>query len=206
MRIIAISSLLLITSFAVNGQENKTSVLQNLEKGNSSVSEMMVTATTKASTRLFGDKLDLTSVITLVPSGTEVNVIGSDSTFLKITFEDTTGYIFKRHAIINASGSNARRETLAADETVPSTVTQSQPQVSRFTELENKYGTSMAARLVAGKIWKGMNSGMIRDSWGSPQKINRVISGNIIKEEWIYRNTWLYLENDVLQEWGPIRK
>ena len=28
----------------------------------------------------------------------------------------------------------------------------------------------MAARLYAGKIWKGMNSEMVRDSWGAAAK------------------------------------
>ena len=64
----------------------------------------------------------------------------------------------------------------------------------------------MAARLYAGKIWKGMNSEMVKDSWGAAEKINRVISGNIIKEEWIYKNTWLYFENNTLLEWGPVKK
>jgi hypothetical protein len=64
----------------------------------------------------------------------------------------------------------------------------------------------MAARLDAGKIWKGMTAEMVQDSWGVPQKINRVISGNNIREEWIYRNSWLFFENDRLIEWGPVRR
>ena len=36
----------------------------------------------------------------------------------------------------------------------------------------------MASRLYSGKIWKGMNAEMVRDSWGRAGKINRVISGN----------------------------
>jgi hypothetical protein len=46
---------------------------------------------------------------------------------------------------------------------------------------------------------------MVNDTWGSPQKINRVISGNTVKEEWIYKNTWLYIEDDILREWGPVK-
>jgi hypothetical protein len=57
-----------------------------------------------------------------------------------------------------------------------------------------------------GKVWRGMLSEMVRDSWGEPQKINRVISGNTVKEEWIFRNTWLYIENNYLVEWGPITR
>jgi hypothetical protein len=64
----------------------------------------------------------------------------------------------------------------------------------------------MAARLFAGKIWKGMNAEMIKDSWGAAAKINREVSGNIIKEEWIYKNSWLYLENNTLVDWGPVVK
>jgi hypothetical protein len=144
-------------------------------------------------------------VITVIPSGTVLDVLASDSTYLNVIFEDTTGYVFKRHAVINASNLETkpvvRQEAVQAQEQTQ----QSQP-VSRFSYLENKYGTNMAARLVAGKIWKGMNSEMIRDSWGSPKKINRVISGNTIKEEWIFNNTWLYVENDRLVEWGPIKR
>jgi hypothetical protein len=64
----------------------------------------------------------------------------------------------------------------------------------------------MAARLNAGKIWKGMTAEMVNDSWGTADKINRIISGNVVKEEWIYRTTWLYFENNTLLEWGPVRK
>ena len=78
-----------------------------------------------------------------------------------------------------------------------------QPTISRFTYLENKYGTNVAARINAGKIWKGMNGEMVRDSWGNPEKINRVISSNTVKEDWTYKSTMLYFENNRLVNWGP---
>ena len=62
----------------------------------------------------------------------------------------------------------------------------------------------MAALLFAGKIWKGMSSDMVKDSWGAPLKINRVI-GDVVKEEWIFKNSWLFIENDHLVEWGPVK-
>jgi hypothetical protein len=64
----------------------------------------------------------------------------------------------------------------------------------------------MAARLNSGKIWKGMNAAMVVDSWGNAQKINRIIDGNTIKEEWIYTNTWLYFEDNTLVEWGAVKR
>lgn len=51
------------------------------------------------------------------------------------------------------------------------------------------------------KIWKGMTADMVLDSWGNPREINRVISGNDIKEEWLYNTSLLYIENDVLVNW-----
>ena len=76
----------------------------------------------------------------------------------------------------------------------------------RYEALVSKYGSSMAERLYAGKIWKGMNSEMARDSWGAAAKVNRVVNGNVIREEWIYRSTWLYFENNTLLNWGPAKK
>jgi hypothetical protein len=60
--------------------------------------------------------------------------------------------------------------------------------------------------LNAGKIWKGMTAEMVRDSWGTPSRINRGSGNNNSQEEWIYKNTWLVIENNTLVEWGPIRK
>jgi len=50
-----------------------------------------------------------------------------------------------------------------------------------------------------------MHSQLVKDSWGSPNKINRVISGNIVKEDWIYGKTWLYFQNSTLAEWGAVK-
>jgi hypothetical protein len=200
-----LSFLLLPLFLSLSAQNSRTGLLQDLEKDQGSLQKSNVTATLKSASRLFGEKDDLTTVIFIIPSGSVVDVLGSDSTYLHIVFEDTEGYIFKRHAVVNSVVQQV--QPAARPQPVQEAqVQQQQPQVSRFTYLESKYGSSMAAKLVSGKIWKGMNAEMVRDSWGKPQKINRVIAGNTIKEEWIYSSTWLYIENDNLVEWGPIRR
>jgi hypothetical protein len=166
------------------------------------------TATLKMSSRLFETKNDLTTVILVVPKGSVVTLLDSDSTYLHVIYEEDEGYIFRRHADINAATPAPAVAEEPAVQPQQQPDQQAQPQqeeVSRFTYLENKYGKNVAAKLMSGKIWKGMGSEMIEDSWGAPKKINRVISGNIVKEEWIYKNTWLYIENDILRQWGPIR-
>jgi hypothetical protein len=217
MNKLIISFLLLFAICTLSAQENRADILQDLEKSQAAApavnQDIITTATLKSATRLFGDKDDLTTVIMVIPAGSIVEVLDSDSTYYKVLFEDYEGYIFKRHADINetpvaAEPAPEEAETEpVAEEHEP--VTSQQPvqeqTVSRFAYLESKYGSNMAARLMAGKIWKGMSAEMIKDSWGSPRKINRIISGNLVKEEWIFKNTWLYIENDILKDWGSIR-
>ena len=204
--------LLLSLAFSVPAQDNRSVILQDLEKNQATNQNVTSSATLKSASRLFADKNDLTSVILVIPSGSEVEVLGADSTYLHVVFDENEGYILRRHAVMNevsvASRTSSQSQT-AEQEAVPQQEQQQQQQpqqkVSRFTYLENKYGTDMASKLIQGKVWKGMTAEMVRDSWGKPLKINRVITSNTIKEEWIYKSSWLYIENDVLRDWGPIR-
>jgi hypothetical protein len=205
MQKIFISALVIAMGLTSNAQSSRTETLEMLEQTNRSQQETKVTATLTSSSRLFGAKDDLTTVILIIPSGSTVTVLGSDSTYLQVAFEENEGYIFKRHAVIDKIQVNTPQTNQSQQEVQETQPVQDQ-QVSRFSYLESKYGSTMAARLSSGKIWKGMNAEMVKDSWGTAEKINRVISGNIIKEEWIFKFTWLYFENNKLVEWGPIRK
>jgi hypothetical protein len=207
MKKLTISIFIMLLAFSINAQDNRANALQSLESSQSQNQDAKLTAIISKATRLFGSKDDLTSVIMIVPAGDTVDVIGSDSTYFHIIYQESEGYIFKRHATIKniiAYVAPVSQQRSNVQEEQP--VQQQQQQISRFSYLENKYGTSMAARLISGKIWKGMTTGMVQDSWGSPKKINRVINGNVIKEEWIYNNTWIYFENDMLTEWGPVKE
>ncbi|HLN20581.1 MAG TPA: hypothetical protein VK213_05800 [Bacteroidales bacterium] len=177
-------------------------------------------ATLKNASRLFGEKDDLTSVKIIIPSGSKVTVLGSDSTYYHVKYEDTEGYIFKRQAVIdntpepvdsrnNISSEqkgNSSEQNTAGNLLTRETRSDTEEQQSRFSYLENKYGTSTAARINSGKIWKGMTAEMVKDSWGSPGRINRVVNGNTMKEEWTYKGTVLYFENSILNNWGPVIK
>jgi hypothetical protein len=191
--------------FSICAQNNKADVLQSLEQNRQTKQETKFTATLKTSSRLFGEKDDLTSVILIIPSGSVVNVIDSDSTYLKVVFEDAEGYILKRHAVISNSPVNIEAVN-QPQEAIRDNQPEPEERISRFSYLEKKYGSGTAAKLYAGKIWKGITAEMVNDSWGKPAKINRLMRDGIIREEWIYRNTWLYIENNTLVEWGPIRK
>jgi hypothetical protein len=205
MKRIILSSLLMIGVAALSAQTNKTDRLQALEQNQTVTQNSSTTATLKNSSRLFATKDDLTSVITIIPADSTVAVLDSDSTYLHVQYGDNEGYIFNRHVKLNkvpAQYAQTSQPQAAYQDSQP---VQEQKE-SRFSYLENKYGSNMAARLISGKIWKGMNAEMAKDSWGTAEKINRIIDGNTVKEEWIFRNTWLYFENNTLLEWGPVKK
>jgi hypothetical protein len=205
MKKILFLTFLSVVAFQLQGQTGKADQLQALEQNQNDNQNITATATLKVASRLFATKDDLTTVILIIPADSVVAVLDSDSTYLHVVFEENEGYILRRQAILNEVPVNAQpviQSRPAAQQTEP---VQEQQQ-SRFSYLENKYGSNMANRIFSGKIWKGMNSEMVKDSWGTADKINRIISGNVTKEEWIFRNTWLYFENNTLLEWGPIKK
>jgi hypothetical protein len=196
--------LLIIGASPIKAQSQKIDQLQALELNQPSDQSVAATATLTSSSRLFSAKNDLTSVILIIPKDSVVTVLDSDSTYFHVVFEENEGYIFKRHAVLDKMPVNSQKVIQSQPAAQDSQTVQEQ-QESRFSYLENKYGSNMAARLMSGKIWRGMNSEMVRDSWGTAEKINRIISGNTIKEEWIFKYTWLYFENNTLVEWGPVR-
>jgi len=165
--------------------------------------DKILTAKLKQASRLFKYKDDLTSVIVVLPAGTTLVITGSEEGYYKVKYENEEGYIFKNHAELEIKSSD---ELEVKKE--PTVVRQEEParEMTRLEYLEKKYGTRIATQIYAGKIWKGMTSQMVLDSWGKPQKINRSITGNYTREEWIYKNTWLFIENNTLVDWGPIRR
>ena len=204
MKKLIISFLLIVLAFLANAQDTKVNVLQGLESSQSQNQDVKLTATLNKATRLFGVKEDITTVIMIIPSGEVVDVLGSDSTYFHVVYQESEGYILRRHATLNNVNTQVN-PSIQQQTNVQEEQPAQHQQVSRFSYLENKYGTSMAASLIAGKIWKGMTTDIVQDSWGTPKKINRVFSGNIVKEEWIYNNSWLFFENDTLTDWGPVK-
>ncbi len=198
--------LLLIGALPLKAQSDKENQLQALEQNQPVDQNVTATATLKSASRLFATKDDLTSVIIIIPADSVVDVLDSDSTYFHVFYNDTEGYIFKSDAVLDKLPPSTSQPTV-----------QAQPEVKENNPVRNSRRTgshiskiNMAqmwhAKIIEGKIWKGMNAEMVSDSWGTAGKINRIISGNIIKEEWIFKNTWLYFENNILLEWGPVKK
>jgi len=168
-------------------------------------------ATTKGAIRLFGDKDDLTTVIQLIPDGSTVEVIKSDTLYSLVRFEEVEGYV--------------KSDRLDVSKPVISVAPVSQPQPyaqpqqpqaaedqqyeaqpeDRYAALVAKYGTDIGKRLYQNKVWKGVTSDMAIDSWGRPKQINRMYVDQSVDEEWIYSKKWLYFRDGILIEWGAVK-
>jgi hypothetical protein len=191
-------------------QESKTEILQDLEKSKSAVDAGATTATLKSASRLFKYKDDLTSVIMVIPEGSLVDILqGGDDTFLHIMFEGNEGFIYSSHATINKAPVVASPEVRPPSQLSPAEAQPARPVsgkvTSRYEYLEQQYGTDIALKLSQRKIWKGMSAEMVKESWGSPRKINRIINDSSVREEWTYSKTTLYFENSTLRNWGPAK-
>jgi hypothetical protein len=210
MRRIIFSAIIFSIFVTVKSQVAKTDVLQDLEKNQSSVQNAVTSATLKSASRLFRDNNDLTSVITVLPKGTVVNVLpGSYDTFMHVEFEGEAGYVYTKDAELSKappSAVAAAPRQYAQKEAGSQASGPVQKQVTgRYEYLVNTYGSSVGSRLYERKIWKGMNSQLVKESWGSPAKINRVVNGDEVREEWTYNKTMLYFRNSTLSSWGPVK-
>jgi len=170
-------------------------------------------ATTKGAVRLFGDKDDLTTVITLIPAGSNVEIIKPDIEYTLVRFDNSEGFV-KSDKLVTVQTSAPVQATanVPATQVQYNSQSQSQPQLQpqsqpqdRYEMLTMKYGKDIGKRLYQHKVWKGINADMARDSWGKPKQINRMYVDQSVDEEWIYSQKWLYFRDNVLIEWGPVK-
>lgn len=194
---------LALSLFVAGAQQSSQTKLEMLENG-SKVSQEPVIGVTKGGVRFYKEKDDLTSVIRIIPAKTEVLIISNQGNYLQVKDGEDIGYVETSKITVNQTTPPVQQQVVQ-QQVVQQEVVQTQPD-NRMTYLENKYGKSVAARIYAGKIWKGMTTEMVKDAWGEPDKINKVVVQSAQMEEFRYRSTWLLMEKNVLKEWGPITK
>lgn len=76
---------------------------------------------------------------------------------------------------------------------------------AKHKKLSDKYGIEIANKIISGKIWLGMTKEMAIESWGRADDINRTVTSNMIREQWVYggisNRQYLYFENGILTTW-----
>lgn len=70
----------------------------------------------------------------------------------------------------------------------------------RLDGLIQKFGYSNWKLIMQGKVKIGMTKQMCRQSWGEPDDINKTITKNYVREQWVYGNSsYLYFLNGILE-------
>ncbi len=157
-------------------------------------------AKTTSAVRLFQDKDDLTSVITIIPVGSIVEVLKGDADYILVDYNGSQGYIPNG----NISYDQVGDDEISSEESFVNTTPQYQKPASRYDRLMIKYGDHIGKLFYQNKIWKGLSTENVLDSWGRPVSINKTYVDNIVEEEWIYSKKWLLFKNDILVEWGAV--
>ncbi len=70
-----------------------------------------------------------------------------------------------------------------------------------FREVERKYGTQSAHKIMNGEYWLGMNKEEAYLSLGEPNKLTKTFTYYIFYETWKYSFAHLYFENGMLMSW-----
>lgn len=153
---------------------------------------------TNSSCRLFADMDNISTVISYIPKGTELEVIGETDDYLMVLYDETDGYIFKKKiSYIDDKGyiiTQPHQTVITNDNNfVP---------VDRYTILIEKYGQETGRAIYAHKIWKGIDNNMVKDSWGKPAHVKREIKSTVVVEKWSYHKSWLIFKDGILVEWG----
>ena len=162
-----------------------------------------ITGTIKSSARFFSDVDNLSSVMEMIPAETKVQVLEETGDYYLIRHDSIYGFVYKSKVSVpepkytTLPGTNEPFDEEMAD--------QGERQQHRYAYLREKYSKETADKLYANKIWRGMTTKMVLDSWGRPKKINRYINPGNVKEEWYYRTTYLFFVDGTLEDWEIIQ-
>jgi len=179
--------------------EGRTSTsYQNVKENQDSI-----TGTIKSSARFFSDMDNLSSVMEMIPAETKVQVLEETGDYYLIRHDSIYGFVYKSKVSVPepkytiSPGTNEPFDEEMAD--------QGERQQHRYAYLREKYGKETADKLYSNKIWRGMTTKMVLDSWGRPKKINRYINPGNVKEEWYYPTTYLFFLDGTLEDWEIIQ-
>jgi len=187
-----------------------TASLLALSLGVLVIAQDLPKATIKGSSRLFGDKDDLTSVIMIIPDGSTVEVVALDSVYTLVRYDGAEGYVKSNNLgapieVVNTVPVPAAQSVAASEPQQQAGAEEYTASADRYEILVTKYGTDIGNRLYQHKVWKGVSADMARDSWGKPKQINRMYVDQSVDEEWIYSKKYLYFRDGILIEWGPVK-
>jgi hypothetical protein len=59
--------------------------------------------------------------------------------------------------------------------------------------------------VLKGSIILGMSSDAARAAWGEPKRVNRTVNARGVSEQWVYGDTYVYFDDNILTSWQDSR-
>ena len=150
----------------------------------------------------------LINSITSISTGEKVTVIEIIDNVFKIHFNGQKGFSLKFGFISEIEyNRNAEEKQIEQHEIIEKYLESERISEAAIekkkTDNLKKYGQSIGVKLNQGKIWLGMTSEMVLDSWGEPLRKNRNVGKWGVNEQWVYGRGggYLYFENGKLTSW-----
>ncbi|HHJ09769.1 MAG TPA: hypothetical protein ENK25_02630 [Bacteroidetes bacterium] len=150
----------------------------------------------KHTARMFSDMENVSSVVLYIPADSTVQILQPVKDYFLIHYQGIDGYILQKK-VENYTEILKEFNQPATDRQAR----QNQVNDSRYRQMVSKYGNEIGEKIFEHKIWKGMTTSMVRDSWGTPRTINHYIHINRVKEEWIYPKYILVFWDNRLTSW-----
>ena len=67
------------------------------------------------------------------------------------------------------------------------------------------WGDSDLLRVACGSLWIGMTQAQLTESWAAPERVNRTVYPGGVHEQWIYGDTYVYVEDGVVTSYQTSR-
>ena len=68
-----------------------------------------------------------------------------------------------------------------------------------------KYGEEIGLRVASRQIWKGMTENMLRDSWGTPDNIDKNVEKWGVFTQWYFGDITFFFRDSKLTDWEEIK-
>ena len=150
----------------------------------------------KHTARLFSDLDNLSSVVLYIPADSTVQIISPVNDYFLVHFQGIDGYILQKKVENYTVILRELKQPVSNKE-----AEQNQVDEKKYDYLVSKYGKDLGEKIYEHKIWKGMTTKMVEDSWGRPRTINHYRNYNGVKEEWIYPEYILVFWDNRLTSW-----
>ena len=170
------------------------------------------------------EPLNESEIIVRVPIGTTAKVLSAEKDYFYVRIGSMNGYMsthfltsdseeFKKYKEYvtklnqeRTSQLNQERR-LAQEERIRREQKEAAHERQRINEehkasMIKKYGNQIGEKVGNGLIWIGMTEDMLIDSWGFPEDVNRTVTANEVRKQYVYPGSnYVYLVNGKVTAW-----